>query len=360
MALEEFMPGRELSRLFFDEQIEPILKRWFPELKYGAGFFGSGSDVLGYDTPRSMDHDWGPRLQVFVAESDDKLSQAIKAELAEGLPKQFRGFPVDCMPTNPVVEQAHSHTSHMVRVLTVSGFVLETLGIDYKRPIDDVDWLTFPEQRLLEIVRGTVFRDDFGTLKSLKALFAYYPKDVWLYKIACQWERIAQEEPFVGRCAETRDVLGMRVLVGRLVQAMMQLCFLLERTYAPYSKWFGKAFLALPNVEDLKDRFLGLLEAGQIGDIEQHLVACYKILGVRSNALRIVSPLDLNARLFFDRPYKVLDASRFSSAYRQQIQNQDLREKVGLFGAVDQFSNSTDMLSYPDVFRKTVALYKPD
>lgn len=364
---KKFMPGQELCRLFFEDLVAPILKHRFPRLKYGSGLFGSGSDVLGYDTSRSMDHDWGPRLQIFLAESDHKLSGDIKQALAEDLPRDFMGFCVDCTPTNPEVEREHGHvphvydhTVHMVRVLTVPGFVLETLGVDFVQPIGDMDWLTFPEQRLLEIIKGTIFCDEWGTLKSLQEMFFYYPRDVWLYKIACQWEQIAQEEPFVGRCAETGDEVGMRLLVGRLVQAMMRLRFLLSRVYAPYSKWFGTAFGHLPDVASLETHLLGMLQAHDVKDIERHLVEAYALLGTCSNDLEIIEPLDVHARAFFDRPYMVLDAGRFSNAYRREIKNDTLREKVGLFGAVDQFSNSTDMLAYPDVFRKAVALYDAD
>jgi len=275
------------------------------------------------------------------------------------------GFRVDCTPANPEAEREHGHaphvydhTSHMVRVLTVQRFVFETLGIDFEKPIGDLDWLTFPEQRLLEITKGTIFCDAWGMLQSLQETFDYFPRDVWLYKIACQWEQIAQEEPFVGRCAETGDVVGMRLLVGRLVQAMMRLHFLFQRVYAPYSKWFGTAFEQLTDVANLKVYLLGMLQANDVRDIERYLTQAYAFLGERSNALNIIAPLDIHPREFFDRPYMVLDAGRFSDAYRKQIKDVALREGVGLFGAVDQFSNSTDMLAYPDVFRKAIAFYE--
>ena len=92
MAAEKFISGRELSHLFFDEQVAPILTRRLPKLKYGAGLFGSGADVLGYDTFRSMDHDWGPRLQVF--EGLDVSSYASLCGFSESRIK-YRRFVLD-------------------------------------------------------------------------------------------------------------------------------------------------------------------------------------------------------------------------------------------------------------------------
>src|SRR5882757_8039849 len=57
-----FVSARDLSAGFHDDVIRPLLA----ETPYAAGLLGWGSDVLGYDTARSTDHGWGPRLNVFV------------------------------------------------------------------------------------------------------------------------------------------------------------------------------------------------------------------------------------------------------------------------------------------------------
>jgi hypothetical protein len=38
--------------------------------------------------------------------------------------------------------------------------------------------------------------------------FSYYPDDVWLYLLACQWKKIFDEEVFVGRAGYVGDELG--------------------------------------------------------------------------------------------------------------------------------------------------------
>jgi len=61
-----FIPGLKLGYLFYQESVKPFLVDWFPNLKYSAGLLGDGSEVLGFDTPQSMDHHWGPRMQLFL------------------------------------------------------------------------------------------------------------------------------------------------------------------------------------------------------------------------------------------------------------------------------------------------------
>ena len=108
-----------------------------------------------------------------------------------------------------------------------------------------------PQQPLLEVTAGGVFHDGLGELIPMREKLAWYPHDVWLYLLASQWMRIAQEEPFVGRCAEAGDELGSRIVAGRIVRDLMRLCFLIERRYAPYSKWLGTAFARLDCASEL-------------------------------------------------------------------------------------------------------------
>ena len=54
-----FIAGIDLCRSFFTEVVKPIVDRTVPGLEYAAGLLGSGSEVLGFDTSMSSDHDWG-------------------------------------------------------------------------------------------------------------------------------------------------------------------------------------------------------------------------------------------------------------------------------------------------------------
>ncbi|HEU0168087.1 MAG TPA: hypothetical protein VFS62_09945 [Chloroflexota bacterium] len=68
-----FISGVDLSRGFYQDCVRPILDHDFPGLRYAAALIGTGSDVLGFDTPRSMDHHWGPRLYLHLSAEDIHL-----------------------------------------------------------------------------------------------------------------------------------------------------------------------------------------------------------------------------------------------------------------------------------------------
>src|ERR1017187_6949966 len=57
-----FIPGLRLAGEFYAEAVRPLLDAAFPALRYAAALLGPGSEVRGFDTARSTDHDWGPRL----------------------------------------------------------------------------------------------------------------------------------------------------------------------------------------------------------------------------------------------------------------------------------------------------------
>ncbi len=88
-----FIKGLTLSEQFYHEAVEPILRTEWPQMHYSAGLLLHGSDALGFDTPQSLDHDWGPRLQLFLDDADlDEYRNAIDEILRQKLPREFHGF----------------------------------------------------------------------------------------------------------------------------------------------------------------------------------------------------------------------------------------------------------------------------
>ena len=169
-----FIPGLTLSKQFYWEVLRPILDAHYPGLRHSAALLGKGSEVLGFDTAQSMDHDWGPRLMLFLNENDySNSAPAIEEMLRRDLPDQFHGFPVQWLIDGP-------SAYHCVELLTIRDFFLDYLNFDLRGEIEPADWLTFPEQKLRTIIGGELYWDDIG-LQATRERFQFYPHDIWLY-----------------------------------------------------------------------------------------------------------------------------------------------------------------------------------
>src|SRR5262245_59652331 len=66
----ELSPGTELCARYYQQVIRPLLGEHVPGLWHSAALVGWGSEVLGFDTARSTDHNWGLRCQLFVGTAD--------------------------------------------------------------------------------------------------------------------------------------------------------------------------------------------------------------------------------------------------------------------------------------------------
>jgi hypothetical protein len=353
-----FMPGLALSRAFYSEAVRPIMLRHFPHLSHAAGRLDSGSEVLGFDTPRSMDHWWGPRVQLFL-DSDGPADEIVRV-MAMELPFDVRGFAthmhVEDESTGSVFMR---HTSqrpinHMVQVTTVHRFFGGYLGTADQPSA--AEWLTMPEQHLRTVASGGIWHDDSGTLTRARARLRWYPDDLWRYVLAAQWRRVAQEEAFPGRCAEAGDDLGSRVVAARLVREVMHLAFLLERQYMPYSKWLGTAFARLDCAAELQPHLLNALAATTWPERQTHLSAAYEIVAAMQNALGLCASVADHVSPFYGRPYNVIWGDRFASALRAAITDDEVKRLPPNPGNTTQWADSTDMLA-PRWFERLRTLY---
>jgi hypothetical protein len=361
--MTNFIPGLQLSEALYREAVAPILAREFPGLVHSAARIGTGSDVLGFDTVRSTDHEWGPRLLLFVAESDALThGPAIVETLRHSLPREILGYPTNFGPTHEegvsvLQPVGRGPIEHKVEVTTLSRFLQARLGITSAQKLDVLDWLTFSEQALLEVTAGALFHDGLGTLAETRGLLAYYPYDIWLHLLTAQWTRISQQEPFVGRTGEVGDEIGSALIAADLVRDVMCLGFLIERRYAPYSKWFGSAFARLPCATQLAPHLDAVLAARGWQDRQQHLVRAYQIVATMHNDLGITEPLSTQPSQFHGRPFLIIEAGRFADALRDQIRDERVRNLPEAIGSIDQFVDSTDVLSNPTLRRRVEAIY---
>ena len=335
---DRHLPGAELARRFFVDVAEPLLSRALPGLRYAAARLGSGSDVLGLDDAMSRDHDWGCRLTLLVDEEARDQVPRVSEILEEELPERFGEFPVRF----PVTWD--SSLSHKVEVATVADFTASRLGVDPSGGLSVLDWLSVTGQSVLEVTAGPVFTDRTRTLAAVRRLLAWYPPDVERYVLAAGWQRLCQLLPMVGRTAEAGDELGSRLLSASLAGDLLWLAFALSRRWAPYAKWRGTAFRSLPVAARLEP-LLDAAAAPQWRERENALTsACQVLLSVqRERGL----PTPGSAVIpFFDRPYRTLDRA-VPQELLDGITDPDVRRLPPMVGSVEQWVDSTDVLSSP-------------
>lgn len=353
-----FIKGKKLSGLFYKELIGPLLKQHFPELKYSAGLIGSGSEVIDFDTARSTDHDWGPRILLFVTHQDVSRKSQISSMFSKQLPFRFKGFSTHFEvsktdKSNLLKKIKTGNINHKIEIYTFESFFKKYLYFKINREITVEDWLVFPEHKLLTLTKGKIFHDDLGLEKTINK-FKYYPKDIWLYLLACQWMRISQEEHFMGRCGELDDEIGSRIIASRLVKDIMKMCFLMEKKYSPYIKWFGTAFDELKSSEKLKPILTKVLKSNSWKDREKYLTKAYEFIARKHNTLKITKPLKTATEYFHRRPFLVINGERFAQEIRKKIRNPRIKSLKLNIGSVNQFSDSTDFLEADTQKFKTI------
>ncbi|TCC63028.1 DUF4037 domain-containing protein [Kribbella pittospori] len=268
-----FVSGQELSRRFYLEKVRPVV-----DVPHSAALLGRTSEVLGFDDEMSTDHDWKPRALLFVREG---------VTLEPDVPDKFEGWPAS------------------VEVHTLRSYFQKQLGFDPDQELAARDWLTFPESILRQHTAGAVFHDEIG-LQAVRDRLNYYPPDVWRYLMIAAWWCVHPEMNLVGRAGYTGDELGSAVIGAQLVRDLMQLCFLLERQYAPYRKWFGTAFSRLSCGPTVGPLLRDVLRAETWQEREAALMAAYRPICELHNRLEITPPVELGVEQMCGRPFKVV------------------------------------------------------
>ena len=233
------------ARAFYLTDVAPRLAG----TPHAAALIGDGSEVLGYDDAISTDHDFGRRVLVFV--------------------------PGRSGPTRP----ADMPPDGRVEVSTAEEYFVGRLGVDPAEGLSLTDWLVTPTQTLAVLTGGAVFHDPLGLLAARRSALAWYPEDVWRYVLAAGWLRVDQEQAFVGRAGGRGDDLGSRVVAARVVRDLIRLAFLVQRRWAPYSKWIARAFADLPVAAQVGPPLPAVLAAHQWRQREEALTEAARRLG---------------------------------------------------------------------------------
>lgn len=361
--MAEFIKGLTLCRNFYNEAAKPILDKYFPDLEYSAALIGYGSDVLGYDDPVSRDHMWGPRFYMFLRNDDLHLKDNIFDVFGEHLPYTFMGYSVNF--TEPDindngVQHPEFITDGKVRPLifiqTFESFLTEQLGTDDVSSLIPSQWLSISEHRLLSIVKGELFYDGLNIKETIQEL-SYYPETVRLYLAGSCWESIAQEQAFMKRCYDVGDDMGSRIIAARICDRLMRLCYIYEKQYAPYSKWFGRGFTDLTTSDELKGTLLKVLSANDIFERENELIAALLYVSELHNTSCLTSKINCQEECYFGRNIKVIFCDKISTACYEKLKGTEL-EGLPLFGSMSQIGNVTALSDETEQYSRIQRLYE--
>jgi len=360
---QDFIPGLKLSELFYTEAAKPILERLFPHVAHSAGLLGWGSEVLGYDDVQSSDHHWGPRFLLFLSQENyDEHKTAIAEALRQNLPHRFRGYATNFGKPDEIGVRLPQETesgpvNHMIVIETIETFFGWYLGCNPYQTLTAADWLTFSEHKLLAVTSGKVFHDGLGELEEVRRKFHYYPRDIWLYQLAAQWIKIFEDREFVSRCGHVGDELGSRIIAAHQVKRLMRLCFLMERQYAPYTKWFGTAFAKLACAPELGPIFRDVLLSVGWKEREGHLSQAFRVIARLHNELRITRPIREDVSQYFGRPYMVFEEPDLLRDILNSFTDDEVKAIKHGLGSVNQFVESTDQISRKELSEMMKALY---
>ncbi len=229
------MRGLELSQAFFHDVIHPVLQTHYqPLLPFlAAGLVGSGSEVLGFDDAISQDHNFSPRVQIFVTEPViEPQIDAIRQTILAAAPAQYLGFHLQ-----------HDQWLSFIEVAPLDAFFQSYLTIDHW-PRTAQDWLKLDEQKLLELTSGKVFFDPQGRLEQRRALLYFYPDNVRYFLLYQGFTRLS-EVGAIERTIQRSDVIATELYRAFFVYFAIKVLHLYRRRYCPYRKWMGRSLQTL-------------------------------------------------------------------------------------------------------------------
>jgi len=306
-----FIKGLELNRGFFFDAVKPLIEENYPGLSYSASLLGYGSDVLGFDTEISMDHNWGPRLQIFT--EDEKFKNEIDNCLKQKLPFEYRNFPVNFSAPAYDKVQSMEYTeskpvNHLIEINTVKKYFHGRYSMEKTNDFGNDDWLAFTDQNLLEITSGLVFYDGLNILNKMRKELEFYPPDIWKLRLAVLWNYIWNKEAFIGRSIAVNDYAGLKLNTARIVGYLIKILFYIEKKYIPYSKWFGTAFRELKIFNNANEIVVNVLNENEPKKIEANLCLLYEFAVAENNKSNELPHIKNRTRDYFNRPYRVIFA----------------------------------------------------
>jgi len=279
---------------------------------------------------------------------------------AEKLSQVYRGFPARYVvePSIRALVPAPLGQAgiHHLAITTVPRYLRIQIGIQ-RMPLDFIDWLCLPEQKLLEFTRGRIFTDPPGEINRLRQALAYFPDDIWRAKMGYAWGSANELLDIVPLNVRRGDQLMARINLNRLIERVMRIVFLLNRRYCPGTpKWQAREFTSLPRLAQeaglLMDACLTIDDLAQAPALLEEL---FQLLVSEHNCQALTHQVSLKAPGFgrgliafsLDDVVEALQASLPPHLAGLEIQ-----------GGLDQWITNPDILIWSEQTAKFKGVYR--
>ena len=356
------MKGLDLCRRYFFECVKPIIEEKYSLIKdyYSCALIGWGSDVLGNDDEYSRDHEWGPRLLIFVDEEHKYAISKLETILNEHIPVDFLGYGTRFAFDDDGIRIPLYTNEGVINIdfYIYDEYIENFLGV--VAPESDLDWLCVPENKLLEITSGEIFYDANDTLQEkLQVYKNYYPLNVWKYRIAYLWESISWDIDTIGLSRKRGNSISEKMAIYKTVFPLIKLISAYNRKYSPsYCKHIGTEFYKLPHVSD-KTGFLleECLKTDDVLTVKSNLEKTIEIIIKFHNSYSELPDICLEkSKPIYGRGFWDIDCQKIAGTIHESIHG-ELKE-VPLHGAADQFVTNEDFLVFPELLKKLNNIYK--
>ncbi|MDE6743188.1 MAG: DUF4125 family protein [Lachnospiraceae bacterium] len=242
-------------RRFYEDYGAPMIHEMFPEYEHriAVGMVGEGSDCFGFDDEISKDHDYGIGFCMWLLPEDDRQIGEVLQKEYDRLIDEYRQRLINSRGYEADIIELFLKKRR--GVFEIHAFYEDLLGTgaiwnvqeDVNKPLRDDVWQRLAEERLATVVNGEVFRDDLGTFTAIREqIRAYYSDEIRGKRMAEKLHEFSQyAQSNYSRMMARKDYVTAKICVAEGMKAAMELCYLLDRVYAPYYKWMRKGMETL-------------------------------------------------------------------------------------------------------------------
>ena len=215
------------SRIFYESSGKQMIETLFPEYadRIAVGLVGEGSDCFEFDDEISMDHDYDIGFCMWLTETDfQKIGNALQEAYSNLI-------------------TSNSRLKFRRGVFSINEFYNGLLETNYNFEADfSLDYSIIQESSLAAATNGQVFQDSLGIFSKIrKQLLDYYPENIWRKKLAQSIHEFSQyAQSNYARMMARKDSITSMICIGKAIESVLDMIYLLEKKYAPYYKWKKK------------------------------------------------------------------------------------------------------------------------